>query len=136
MTLVPRQPLGSFASAIAGQLRSHMDRCGQGCATDHKLRGNDQIAALSGEEREAPTSPADILDASQSSHKRIWNAKGFQHFSLLDHANILRMRPRADRALVALLRHYASGSIYGYPTAVPLDLTKVNAVEQFAGVSL
>lgn len=96
MHLVPRQPFGSLASAIAGQLRSHVDSIGQGSPAYHQLCSDYQVGPLSGEEGKTPASPAHVLDASEASNERIRNPEGFQHFPAFYHDD-LHSRPREDR---------------------------------------
>lgn len=135
---VPRRSPHVLASAGVGHLCRHVDGVRYGLDGHDELCGNDKLVpslhVLFGEECEPVVAAPDVFHCAKSGHKGVRHAAQFQQILRLDHG-FLRMRPRADRALVALLRHYASGSIYGYPTRQPLDLTKVNVAEQFARIA-
>ena len=130
MTLVPQQSPLPLASAVVGQLRSHMDGIGQGFPAYHQLRGNNKVASLRGEECEPPASPAYVLDASEASNKRVRNAKGFQHLPLLDHAVALRARPRAERSSSACVLNRASSSKFRHTKVGPHGFRAVNDLPQ------
>lgn len=126
MTLVSHQPSLPLAGAVVRQLRRHMDGIGQGSSRNDQLGGHDQISALNTEECEAPTPPADILHTAKASNERVWNAKGFQHFPLLDHV-ALPARPRADRVSSAGLLRSASATKFRHTKVEPRGFRAVNA---------
>lgn len=139
MMLVPRQFPNVLASACVGFDGSQVHCVG------HSVYGHDELGGyyplcravdvLSGEQRKTPVPAPDMLDGSEPRYEGVRNSEQLQHFALVVHANYLRSRPRAERPLATVPSLCASGSIYGYPTRPPLDLTEVNDFEQFARIA-